>query len=219
MPIAELLRQGNLGVGTLDHLDGELVVLDGKAYQIRGDGKILDVPPDRSTPFAVVANFEPVNEFACPPVASLADLDQRLDTEMGRRNHFAAIRIEGRFASLTMRSVARQEPPYKPLDEVARGQTVWTKVNQVGTLVGVRSPDWTKGLNVPGYHWHFLSADRQTGGHVLDCEVEAGRVCYDVFHDWTVKLEDSDGFQTADLVKDRSHETRQVESSRGTKPE
>jgi hypothetical protein len=37
MPIPELLRYGEFGVGTPDHLDGELIVLDGRAYQARGD--------------------------------------------------------------------------------------------------------------------------------------------------------------------------------------
>ena len=52
-----------------------------------------------------------------------------------------------------------------------------------GTLVGVRCPSWVGGLNVPGYHWHFLSEDRTVGGHVLDCRVLEGRVgqpCFDV---------------------------------------
>ena len=35
MEIAEILRYGGFGVGTLDRLDGELIVLDGKAYQVR----------------------------------------------------------------------------------------------------------------------------------------------------------------------------------------
>ena len=217
MPIAELLRHGDFGVGTLDHLDGELIILDGKPYQIRGDGKILDVASDRTTPFAVITPFQSVGEFACPGVTSLADLDTRLDEALPQKNNFVAIRIDGRFASLTMRSVHRQEPPYKPLDEVAKAQSVWTREDQAGTLVGIRCPTWTGGLNVPGYHWHFLSKDRQVGGHVLDCRVLEGRVRYDVCRDWEVKLEGSSGFNEADLVKDRSRELRRVEGSRGVK--
>ena len=34
--IGELLEHGDLGVGTLDSIDGELIVLDGKAYQAKG---------------------------------------------------------------------------------------------------------------------------------------------------------------------------------------
>jgi hypothetical protein len=39
MPIPELLHCGDFGLGTLDHLDGELIVLDGRAYQVR-EGRV-----------------------------------------------------------------------------------------------------------------------------------------------------------------------------------
>ena len=214
MPIPELLRQGDFGVGTLDHLDGELVVLDGRPYQVRGDGAVVAVPPDRSTPFAVVTRFDADGAFACPPVAGLADLNAGMDEALPQKNHFVAIRVDGRFASLTLRSVGRQEPPYRPLVEVAEGQSVWTREDQVGTLVGIRCPAWVGGLNVPGYHWHFLSDDRKVGGHVLDGRIRSGRVRYQVCQDWVVKLDRSDRFDAAELTRDRSHEIRRVETAR-----
>ena len=218
MPIPELLRHGDFGVGTLDHLDGEMIVLDGKAYQVRGDGVVLEVASDRSTPFAVVTRFDQDGEFPCPQVASLADLDARLDDALPQKNNFVAIRVDGRFASITLRSVHRQEPPYKPLAEVAESQSVWTREDVAGTLVGVRCPAWVGGLNVPGYHWHFLSEDRKVGGHVLDCRVLEGRVRYDVCHDWEVKLPVSQGFNEANLTEDLSGDLKRVESSRGSPP-
>jgi acetolactate decarboxylase len=214
MPIPELLRDGDFGVGTLDHLDGELVVLDGRPYQVRRNGAVVAVPPDRSTPFAVVTRFEPDGAFACPPVSGLANLDARIDEALPQRNHFVAIRVDGRFASLTLRSVGRQEPPYRPLVEVADGQSVWTRDDQVGTLLGIRCPAWVGGLNVPGYHWHFLSDDRKVGGHVLDCRISSGRVRYQVCQDWMVKLDRSDRFDSAELTRDRSREIRRVETAR-----
>jgi acetolactate decarboxylase len=215
MPIPEMLRHGDFGVGTLDHLDGELIVLDGMAYQVRGDGVVAGVTSDRSTPFAVVTQFVQDGDFACPQVASLADLDAHLYDALPQRNNFVAIRIDGHFDSITLRSVRRQEPPYQPLGEVAKGQSIWTREACAGTLVGIRCPTWVGGLNVPGYHWHFLSEDRKVGGHVLDCRVREGRVRYDVCRDWSVKLDDSTGFNGADLVRDRSRELRRVEGSRG----
>jgi len=214
MPIAELLGHGDFGVGTLDHLDGELIVLDGKAYQVRGDGGIAEVGPDRSTPFAVVTPFQPDGEFPCPEVASLTDLDARLDEALPTRNNFVAIRVDGRFASVTLRSVHRQEPPYKPLAEVAESQSVWTHENLSGTLVGVRCPPWVVGLNVPGYHWHFLADNRKVGGHVLNLRVVDGRVRSDVSRDWVIKLDGSAGFNATDLGRDLSRDLRRVESSR-----
>jgi acetolactate decarboxylase len=215
MTISELLRFGDFGVGTLDHLDGEMIVLDGKAYQVRGDGQVLPVGPELSSPFAVVTSFQSDGEFPCPQVSGLTELDLRLDALLPQKNHFVAIRVDGAFAAITLRSVHRQEPPYKPLAEVAQSQSVWTHENLSGTLVGVRSPAWVAGLNVPGYHWHFLSDDRKLGGHVLDCRLTDGRVRYQVCEDWLVKLEDSASFNAANLNQDLRQDLHRVESSRG----
>jgi acetolactate decarboxylase len=215
MPIPELLRYGDFGVGTLDHLDGELVVVDGRAYQVRGDGVVVEVGPDRSTPFAIVTPFEPEGEFPSPLVGDLSELDARLDDALWEKNNFLAVRVDGRFASVTLRSVRRQEPPYRPLSDVAKGQSIWIHENVSGTLVGVRCPAWAGRLNVPGYHWHFLSDDRKFGGHVLDCRVREGRVQYRVCRDWQIKLDGSAEFNGVDLGDDLSHDLRRVESSRG----
>ncbi|AGA29252.1 acetolactate decarboxylase [Singulisphaera acidiphila] len=219
MGIPEMLRYGNFGVGTLDHLDGELIVLDGKAYQVRGDGQVLEVGPDRSTPFVVVTSFDQDGAFPCPPVGSLTDLEAHLNESLAQKNNFVAIRVEARFRSLTLRSVHRQEPPYKPLAEVAKSQSVWTHENLSGTLVGIRSPAWVDGLNVPGYHWHFLSEDHKIGGHLLDCRVRDGRVRYDICGDWLLKLSESKEFNTTDLGRDLSRDLKRVESSRGQEDE
>jgi len=213
MSIANLLRYGDFGVGTLDHLDGELIVLEGLAYQIRGDGEVVKVGPEWTTPFAVVAPFRPEVEFACPKVASLEELGRKVDEAVPQKNNFAAIRVDGRFDSITMRSVRRQEPPYKPLAEVARGQSVWTRQGVSGSLVGVRCPSWVGGLNVPGYHWHFLSDDRKVGGHVLDCQFDSARVRADVCRNWQIKLDGSSEANRADLGQNLSREIRRVESS------
>src|SRR5262249_40615492 len=125
---------------------------------------------------------------------------------LGQQNTFLAVRVDARFAAITLRSVHRQEPPYRPLDAAVKGQSVWTHAEVSGTLVGVRSPAWVGGLNVPGYHWHFLSADRTGGGQVLDCQALEGRVQYQVCRDWLIKLDSVDvpvapGRDLADLER------------------
>lgn len=57
MTVGELLEHGDLGLGTLDSIDGELIVLDGKAYQAKGSGEqpeIVEVSPDALIPYAAV---------------------------------------------------------------------------------------------------------------------------------------------------------------------
>ena len=41
MTIEALLKEGNYGIGTMDHLDGELIVIDGKAYQAKENGELV----------------------------------------------------------------------------------------------------------------------------------------------------------------------------------
>jgi acetolactate decarboxylase len=189
MSIPQLLHSGDFGLGTLDHLDGELIVLGGRAYQVRGDGAVLEVGPDRSTPFAIVTPFEPDGEFPCPRIGNLSDLNARLDDALERKENFLAVRVDSRFTAITLRSVHRQEPPFRPLGEVVKGQSVFTHAEVSGTLVGIHCPTWVGGLNVPGYHWHFLSDDRTVGGHVLDCRARESRVRYQVCRDWLTKLD------------------------------
>ncbi|WP_165251899.1 acetolactate decarboxylase [Paludisphaera soli] len=216
--IGAMLREGDFGLGTLDHLDGELIILDGRAYQVRGDGVVAEVGPEATTPFAVVTAFDEDGAFACPRVSSLTELEARLDGALPQANAFVAVRIDGRLDSATLRSVHRQEPPYRPLAAVAESQSVWSREGVSGTLLGIRSPAWVRGLTVPGYHWHFLSDDRKIGGHVLDCRPAEGRVRYDLVHDWEIKLPDSQDFDRADLTPDLSRELKRVESSRGPAP-
>jgi acetolactate decarboxylase len=214
MPVREMLRYGDFGLGTLDHLDGELVILDGSAYQVRGDGQISVVPLDHTTPFAVLTRFATDGKFPCPDVGSLVELESHLNEALMQRNNFHAIRIDGQFPSITLRSVHRQEPPFRPLSEVAKSQSVWTRTHVSGTLVGILSPTWVTGISVPGFHWHFLSDDRQIGGHVLDCTTREGRVRYTVCTTWQVRLPDSEAFNRLELGKDLSKELNEVESAR-----
>jgi acetolactate decarboxylase len=212
-PVADLLQLGDFGLGTVDRLDGELIILDGRAYQARGDGSVVDASPTTS-PFAVVTPFDEDGSLPCPPSRRLAELEAALDEALPWKNSFVAIRIEVDLESVTIRSVPRQEPPYRPLEEVAKGQSVWTRDGAKGTLLGIRSPAWVGGLTVPGFHWHFLSADREFGGHVLDLRIRSGTIRYDVCREWRILLPESPGIDSVDLTPDLSRELKRVESAR-----
>jgi len=80
-------------------------------------------------------------------------------------------------ASVALRSVERQVPPYLPLTEIVAHQREWLATAVAGTFVGFAFPDALSGIEVGGYHLHFLSDDRAIGGHVIefdgaDLEVE-----------------------------------------------
>jgi acetolactate decarboxylase len=171
--IRELLAHGDLGLGTVQHLGGELVVLDGHAFVIDADGRVHEVPPSTRTPFAVVCRFAARDHLDLEGPMSLAQVQRTLD---GLAPHAAviAVRVDGAFTHLRLRSVREQVRPYPPLAEVTAHQTEWDLERAEGTLLGFRFPDDVAGLEAPGYHLHFLSGDREHGGHVLDGTLVTG---------------------------------------------
>ena len=56
LTIGELLEKGDFGIGTLSGINGELIVLEGKAYIATGDKKVRQVEDDETVPYAAVAH-------------------------------------------------------------------------------------------------------------------------------------------------------------------
>jgi acetolactate decarboxylase len=178
LTFAELARHGDLGLGTLNGLDGEMIAVDGRFYRADVEGVISPVPADARTPFAVVVPFSPTLDIPT------TDLAARL-TDAGP---VCAVRFDGEFDLVRARSVPRQYPPYRPLAEVAAEQHVFELHEVSGTLLGFRFPDYASGLEVTGYHLHFVTDDRRRGGHVLDYRARRGRLRIDPSSDLHVEL-------------------------------
>jgi acetolactate decarboxylase len=176
LTIAELLAAGDHGLGTLNGLDGELIVIDGEAWQARVDGSVRRVGPEERTPFAVVVPFAPdaVAQIDAPlaHVELLAWLEEHRPPGPG----CDTIRIDGVFDRVHARSVPRQHPPYRPLTEVAAEQHEFTFTGLRGSVVGFRFPALADGLELVGHHLHVLDADRRVGGHVLACDLRCGTI-------------------------------------------
>ncbi len=168
LSFAELAEHGDLGLGTLNHLDGEMIALDGEFFRADVDGDVRPVGPEERTPFAVVTEFAPeVDTRLAGPLAH-AELLERIDALAPADSSSCAVRVDGRFELVRARSVPAQRPPYRPLTEVVADQHVFELRDVAGSLVGFRFPAWVEGIEVAGYHLHFISDDRRRGGHVLD---------------------------------------------------
>ncbi|MDG6256893.1 MAG: acetolactate decarboxylase [Methanomicrobiaceae archaeon] len=209
--IAEVRQHGDLGLGTLDALDGEMIVLDGVVYQVKDNGSVVVVPDTMTTPFVAVTWFEAdiTREIARP--VNLTGLQAQLDATFPSHNLFYAIRIDGFFSSVTARSVPAQEKPYPPLVEVVRNQSVFEYTDMQGTIVGFWSPEFVEGINVPGYHFHVISDDRTKGGHLLGCEIEHGVVEIDTTPNFLLNLPLEGDFPALDLGGEHGDEVAQVE--------
>jgi acetolactate decarboxylase len=191
--LAELLRLGDLGLGTIQQLDGELIMFDGRAWAAASDGTIRELPLDTLTPFAVVTPFEATVIAQLDGPLTLGALHARIDELAPVDAPVVAVRIDGEFADLSLRSVEKQSPPYRPLREVVAHQTEWAVPRATGTLLGFRFPDATAGVEVPGYHLHFLADDRRVGGHVMDITLVSGTLAIDPCDELHVELPDGVG--------------------------
>jgi acetolactate decarboxylase len=188
LSFAELAEHGDLGLGTLNRLDGEMIALDGEFFRADVDGGIDPIPAEAKTPFAVVTRFEPQIDERIEGVLSHAELLARLDALVPAGASSCAIRLDGRFDLLRARSVPAQSRPYRPLTEVVADQHVFELEGVEGTMLGFRFPAYVEGIEVAGYHLHFIDADRARGGHVLD-SISAGlRARLDPSNDLHVEL-------------------------------
>jgi acetolactate decarboxylase len=176
----ELAKHGDFALGTFNALDGEMIGLYGNFYQIKVDGKAYPAAGDMKTPFAVVTFFDSDRTVKLTPGDDFERLKLTVDDAMPTKNIFYAVKVEGTFKYIKVRSVPKQERPYRKLVEVVKDQAVFEYYDIEGTVVGFWCPDYAKGVNVPGYHFHFISKDGTVGGHILDCtlgETIAGIDC------------------------------------------
>jgi acetolactate decarboxylase len=184
MTVQEIKEHGDFGLGTLDALDGELIVLDGSFYQARSDGKVYEVPDSAKTPFAAVTFFKAEQTFSRGPAMDLQALKDLLDAKLPSQNVPYAIKVEGQFETVKVRSPARQQKPFRPLTEAIKEQKTFELNAQEGALIGFRTPPYMEGVNVPGYHFHFLNRSKTAGGHVLDFRLSNAKI----------EIDEADGF-------------------------
>jgi len=211
MTIDNLLKYGDLGIGTFDALDGEMIVIDHQVYQARADGTVHLMSTNATTPFASVVNFRPDMTPCLKTVLTKETFQASVDELAPNKNIFLAVRFDGYFTAMKVRSVPKQEVPYPPLTEVTSHQAVFEYTGVHGTVLGFRCPSFVKGVNVPGYHLHFISDDRTKGGHILDFTTVGGNLQLDACNRFYMVLPREQQFSTLDLSQDRSKELEKAE--------
>jgi acetolactate decarboxylase len=207
----DLLSYGDFGIGSFDRLDGEMIILDGKIYQAKADGKVYLSKLNQTTPFASVVKFYPDMVISVNEKTDLIGLEKLIDDKLANQNIFYAIKIKGHFISIKNRSVPAQEKPYPALVKVTENQVVFISQDIYGTIVGFKSPGFIKGINVPGYHLHFISSDFKSGGHTLELIMDKGTIEIEKLNKFFMILPEDNSFSQIDLTQDRSADLEKAE--------
>lgn len=212
--VGELREHGDLAIGTFDELDGEMIMVDGSTYRIDSECRAHPAAAERRTPFATVARWVPKHSVDIACGTDLNGLQSALDVLMSSHNYLYAVRAECRFRSIRVRSVAPQKPGTR-LVEATRSQTVRDFDGREGTLVGFFTPAFLAHVGVPGLHLHFITKERDAGGHVLSLTIDQGTLMADETTHLSLALPDTDAFRHAELAVDEG-ELEVAETERGT---
>ena len=214
--VGELKTHGDTGIGTFDGLNGEMIVLDGVAYQAVGDGSVVVPADDETVPFSNVTFFEEDMWLPLSGIGDMAALQATLNEVVGERgaNLFYMVKIPGTFASIKVRSEYRQEKPYRNLDvALAADQNEFDFEDVRGTMVGLYCPDYMGDLNSVGWHFHFLTEDHARGGHVLQVSVEDATALLDATPGFELFLPDEEAFQRMELSRDMDEAIHRAETA------
>jgi len=210
-----LKKQGDFGIGTFNRLDGEMIGIDGSFYQVKYDGTVCPIGDETLVPFAVVKFFKAEKKLCLmKDEIDYEGLLKCIDSLLPSGNTFFAVRIDGKFSYVKARSVPSQSKPYPRLTEAVKKQSIFEFKNVKGSLVGFRFPEYMQGVNVPGYHFHFISEDRMSGGHLLDCRLEEVVVKIDRVDRSYLVLPDNKDFLSEDLTKGTREELLRAEKKK-----
>lgn len=188
--LEEALAGGDHGLGTVDRLDGELVVVDGEPWRVDWHGVAEVLPLSTRTPFVVVSTLDAPRTLRLRDV-SRAEVAAAIEGLVDDAGAVVSVRLEGSFTSVLVRSVPPQDPPYRPYVEVcATDEVRWEHRPFEGVFVGFRFPDLEPGATIPGLHLHGLDHARTTGGHNHDLHVADAVLSVGISRDVIMHLPD-----------------------------
>ena len=210
VPLSDVLEHGDFGIGTFDDLDGEMLIVDGRIFQILVDGAVMEVSAEKCSPFATVTFFEPSRSAQTAGIDTYDAFLRWLNGLLPSPNLFYALRIEGTFVSVRARSVPKTAN-YHPFADLAHEQVIFNFHDMAGTLAGFYTPDFMSSLSVPGLHLHFISEDRRHGGHLLGCVPGNVTARIQIINKLELSLPMSEDFLTWDFHRNTDRDLDAVE--------
>jgi acetolactate decarboxylase len=184
--VGGMKAEGDLGIGGFVGMDGELIEINGTVYRVTSDGTVTIPGDDEEITYMNTVQFHPEQWINLTGPMNLTGIIAEINKTFPEPDHIYAVRIDGTFSSVEVRSLPGQQKPYPPLAAVVANQSIFNRNKSSGTIVGFCFPDWMKGVDVAGYHLHFLSDDKKTGGHLFDCEILKGTAMIDQVHSFHI---------------------------------
>jgi acetolactate decarboxylase len=198
MTVGELKKHGDLGLGTYNGLDGEMVVLNHVVYRVTAEGKIVQPQDEALIPYSVISFYNQQDTMDMKGEISYPVLKEYVNKRLPSKNLFYAFCIRGKFDYIKCGSASKQTRPYnKSLLEMLADRPVFEGKDISGTLVGFWCPAYIGDINTEGFHLHFLSDDRTLGGHLMQFRAKSLQIGFDTKSVYKILLPDTEMFSKA----------------------
>lgn len=216
--VKDLLTHGDIGLGTYEDVNGEMILVDGHPYRADENGNIEEVAEETGVPFCAITRFSGNRNFGLEKVQDIDGLktilNLKIEEDFGLNSMHIA-RIEGTFSKVMARSEAPYRSQHITLKEVLKKTQKDFVFNDIkGTMVCVYFPDYMDGINAPGWHLHFVSEDRSKGGHVFDLSLTEGKAYLDKISRIEIQLPEEAAFDTYSLKEASDKEIKEVEQGK-----
>ena len=139
--VGELKKHGDIGLGTFEDVNGEMIFIDGVCCRATEDGTAVTAGDDMGVPFSSVSFMNGSRVFAIDPVSDINTLKDiltlRIEEGFGL-NSMHIVRIDGVFSKVDARSEAPYRSQHVTLKDVrSRTQRAFQVMDIKGSLVGV----------------------------------------------------------------------------------
>ena len=216
--VEELLKHGDVGLGTFEDVNGEMIVLDGHCYRVVETGEVFEAEADMGVPFASVSRLDEYTDFEIGRMSDISELKEMLTMKIEEDfglNSMHVVRIDGNFEKVCARSESGYRAHHVSLkDALSVTQKDFYFENLNGSVVCVYYPDYMDGINASGWHIHFASEDRKCGGHVFDLVMNFGRVRLMKINKIELQLPSEPAFDTYSLKSASDDDIKNVEQGK-----
>lgn len=191
--IQDVLEHGNFGIGTLNSLDGELIIIDNKSYSIRGDGIANEVSLIEKTPLTIITKFSKNIEIYKENL-NYNEFQKVINDNLPSQNLLYAIKVQGIFTNTKLRGIDKQKEPYRLFTEIIKEGITYNYDMFEGHLVGFKVPDYLNNISVPGFHFHCIDYNFQNGGHLFYSDFKKIKIEIGIYHNFKIELNNTKEF-------------------------
>lgn len=175
--VKELKAHGDFGLGTFNHLNGELIALDGIIYRIPPSGKVEVASGDLKSPFSSLTFFKADTEKTISFTGSLEELQEKILPMLITHNLPYAIKVEAKWSNITVGGAEPVSPSdTTELATLMKVRPQYKSQNIKGRMVGYFTPSLLSNVDLSPFHFHFISEDKRFAGHLMSGQLKNAEV-------------------------------------------